>query len=64
MKSNLGNIMKILIVQESDWVEKGPHQSHHLMERLSKKGHEVRVIDYEILWRLHERESRSGRRAI
>jgi len=42
--------MKILVVQESDWVERGPHQNHHLMERLSIKGHEVRVIDYEILW--------------
>ena len=53
--------MEILVVQESDWVERGPHQSHHLMERMSKKGHKVRVIDYKILWRLHERESRSGR---
>jgi len=25
--------MKILVVQESDWIEKGPHQSHHLMEK-------------------------------
>lgn len=45
--------MRILVVQESDWLEKGPHQSHHLMERLSILGHEVRVIDYEILWREH-----------
>jgi len=43
--------MRILVVQESDWLERGPHQSHHLMERLSILGHEVRVIDYEILWR-------------
>jgi len=43
--------MRILVVQESDWIEKGPHQSHHLMERLSAKGHEVRVIDFEIEWR-------------
>jgi len=50
----LGKLMKILVVQESDWIEKGPHQSHHLMERLSKRGHEVRVIDYEILWRSHK----------
>jgi len=39
--------MKILVVQESDWVLRGPHQNHHLMERLSIKWHEVRVIDYE-----------------
>ena len=50
----LGGSMKILVVQESDWVERGPHQNHHLMERLSKKGHEVRVIDYEILWKSGE----------
>ncbi len=43
--------LRIMVVQESDWVEKGPHQSHHLMERLSEDGHEIRVIDYEIGWR-------------
>lgn len=46
--------MRILVVQESDWFEKGPHQSHHLMERLSLRGHEIRVIDFEILWRLRK----------
>ena len=46
--------MKILVVQESDWVKRGPHQNHHLMERLSRKGHEVRVIDYEIMWKSGE----------
>jgi glycosyltransferase involved in cell wall biosynthesis len=56
--------MKILVIQESDWVEKGPHQSHHLMERMSKKGHEVRVIDYEILWRLHEDKSLVSTRKV
>lgn len=43
--------MRILVVQESDWLEKGPHQSHHLMERLSARGHEIRVIDFEISWK-------------
>lgn len=43
--------MRILVVQESDWLKRGPHQSHHLMERLSLKGHEIRVIDFEIDWR-------------
>jgi glycosyltransferase involved in cell wall biosynthesis len=45
--------MKILLVQETDWFEKGPLQQHHLMERLSLKGYEVRVIDYEIVWKTH-----------
>jgi glycosyltransferase involved in cell wall biosynthesis len=43
--------MRILVVQESDWIAKGPHQSHHLFERLAQKGHEIHVIDYPIDWR-------------
>lgn len=42
--------MRILVVQESDYLERGPHL-HHLFERLSSRGHQIRVIDYEILWR-------------
>jgi glycosyltransferase involved in cell wall biosynthesis len=42
--------VKILLVQDTDWLLRGPHQQHHLMERLSLKGHEVLVIDYELLW--------------
>lgn len=42
--------MRILVVQESDWLERGPHQSHHLMERLAQRGHEVRVVDFQIGW--------------
>lgn len=45
--------MHILVLQESDWIERGPHQSHHLLERLVQRGHEVRVIDFEIGWREH-----------
>ncbi len=43
--------MKILVVQESDWVKRNPHQQHHLMERLSLRGHQIRVIDYPIDWK-------------
>jgi glycosyltransferase involved in cell wall biosynthesis len=46
--------MRTLVVQESDWLKRGPHQSHHLMERLSLKGHQIRVIDFEIDWRKSE----------
>jgi len=42
--------MKILVVQESDWLTKGPHQQHHIMERISHK-HIVKVIDYENTWK-------------
>jgi len=42
--------MKFLIIQETDWELRGPHQQHHLMERLSITENEIRVIDYEFLW--------------
>src|SRR5437879_18115 len=41
----------MLVLQESDWIERGPHQSHHLLERLCQRGHHVRVVDFEIGWR-------------
>ncbi len=56
--------MKILVVQESDWIEKGPHHSHHLMERLSCRGHEIRVIDYEIQWKQHKNKGLISRREV
>jgi glycosyltransferase involved in cell wall biosynthesis len=49
--------MKVLAVIETDLIEKGPHQTHHLLERLSVKGHEIRIIDYEINWRRRKRKS-------
>ena len=56
--------MRILVVQESNWVEKGPHQSHHLMERLAQSGHEVRVIDFDILWREKKEKRILARRKV
>jgi glycosyltransferase involved in cell wall biosynthesis len=56
--------MRILVVQESDWIARGPHQSHHLMERLSKRGHEIRVIDYEILWKTQGNRSLISKRQV
>ena len=46
--------MKILLVQESDWLIKGPHPQHHLAEKLMLKGHIIRVIDFEVLWKTNE----------
>lgn len=43
--------MRIIVVQETDWLTRGPHKQHHLFERLSLRGHEIAVLDYEILWR-------------
>jgi len=55
--------MRILVVQETDWLKRGPHQQHHLMDRMALRGHEVRVIDYEFMQRadlfrptIHKRE--------
>lgn len=43
--------MKILLLQDSDWKKKGPHQQHHLMELMSLRGHEILVIGFDQLWR-------------
>ena len=43
--------MNILVIQESDWIKRNPHQQHHLMERLSLKGHKIKIIDYPIDWK-------------
>lgn len=43
--------MKILVLQETDWLKRGPHQQHHLMDRMASRGHQIRVIDYEYLWK-------------
>jgi len=43
--------MKILVVQETDWITRYPHTQHHLFERLTLKGHTVKVIDYGFDWK-------------
>ena len=56
--------MKILLVQESDWIKRGPHQQHQLIDRLSLKGHQIRAIDYEILWRAQGKKELYSRRQV
>ena len=56
--------MKILITQDTDWIKKGPHQPQHLAERLTLRGHEIRVIDYEILWRKEGEKELYSRRQV
>jgi len=56
--------MRILLVQESDWLARGPHQQHHLVDRLSLKGHQIRVIDYEISWREQEKKELCTRKQV
>ena len=43
--------MRFVVVQETDWLTRGPHQQHHLFERLAVRGHVVTVLDFEILWK-------------
>jgi glycosyltransferase involved in cell wall biosynthesis len=56
--------VRILIVQDTDWIRRNPIQHNHLAERLVKRGHEVRVIDYEILWRTEGKRELISRRQV
>ncbi len=41
--------MRILIIQETDWIHRGPHNQHHLFERLSlNEKNEILVLDYDM----------------
>lgn len=42
--------MNILVVQETDWIDRNPIQHHHLLEILSARGHRVTVIDFPLFW--------------
>jgi len=42
--------MKILILQETDWIGRNPAQQHHLAEMMSRRGHQVKVIDFPLSW--------------
>lgn len=54
--------MKILIVQDTDWKLRNPYQQVHIAERMVLRGHEIRVIDYEILWRTEGKKELFSRR--
>jgi len=56
--------MKILITQETDWLKRNPAQQHHLAEMLSLRGHEVRAIDYELLWKTQGKKELYSRRQV
>ena len=43
-------LLRILIIQETNWLDRNVIHQHHLAERLVKRGHHVQVIDYDILW--------------
>ena len=54
--------MRLLITQETDWIKRNPLQQHHLAEMLSLRGHEIRVIDFELLWRTQVKREFFSRR--
>jgi glycosyltransferase involved in cell wall biosynthesis len=56
--------MKVLIVQDTDWLKRNPHQQHHIAERLTLRGHEIRVIDYEILWQTEGKKELFSKRQV
>jgi glycosyltransferase involved in cell wall biosynthesis len=56
--------MRILLVQDTDWINKGPLQQNHLMEKLSLNGHQIRVIDHEILWKEEKKRTLVSKREL
>ena len=41
--------MNILVLQETDWLTRGPHTQHHIFDRLSKNPmFKITVLDYDI----------------
>ena len=50
--------LRVLVVQETDWIERFPILHHRMLEALSVQGDDVTVMDYEIHW------GRSGRLPI
>jgi hypothetical protein len=41
--------MKILVLQETDWLTRGPHTQHHIFERLTQSPNiEILVLDFDI----------------
>lgn len=56
--------MKILFVQDTDWIKRNPIQHNHLLERMVLRGHEVRVIDYPILWKEDESRKLFSKREV
>jgi len=43
--------MRILVVQETNWIDSMPLQTHHIMESLARNGHDIRVVDFEARWK-------------
>jgi glycosyltransferase involved in cell wall biosynthesis len=42
--------LRILVVQETDWVDRNPILHHRMLEAMSIGGDEITVLDHEIFW--------------
>lgn len=42
--------MRVLCVQETDWLERNPILHHRMLEELSASGDEIAVVDYDTFW--------------
>ncbi|MFW9947146.1 MAG: glycosyltransferase [Candidatus Odinarchaeota archaeon] len=48
--------MNILVLQETDWLTRGPHTQHHIFERISKNSNiKISVLDYDIDKKMHSK---------
>jgi glycosyltransferase involved in cell wall biosynthesis len=56
--------MRILVVQDTDWIERYPIQHIQLAERLTPRGHDIRVIDFEILWQTKQHKELFSMRQV
>ena len=56
--------MRILLIQDTDWIRRYPIHHNHLTERMVLRGHEVSVIDYEILWKEEGEKELFSRRQV
>jgi glycosyltransferase involved in cell wall biosynthesis len=56
--------MKILLVQDTDWIARNNHQHHHVGERLCMRGHDLLVIDHDLLWRTSSKRKLFSRRQV
>ncbi|MBI2852123.1 MAG: glycosyltransferase family 4 protein [Chloroflexi bacterium] len=56
--------MKLLFIQETDWIKRNPLPQHHMAELLALRGHEIRAIDYEFLWRTQGKKELFSKRQV
>jgi glycosyltransferase involved in cell wall biosynthesis len=56
--------VRILVVQESDWIDRNPVVHHRMLEELSRNGDEVRVVDFDIMWHTKGRRPLVQRRQV